>query len=138
MQTWHGEHEQESDMAFYSTDPGQAVVGPGICRTTYGGFVLSYPPMRMADVWTDPDYGSARTKSEILLLAALDYCEERMVAYVGPKPPRSMFSQIAAAAGLKIVYIPLGTISPSTLRRIRVMHILHGHDKRATAKEFIW
>ena len=52
--TWLGEHEQESDMAFYSTDPHQAVVGPGIMRAEYGGFLLSYPPRRMADVWSGP------------------------------------------------------------------------------------
>ena len=92
----------------------------------------------MSDAWTDPDYRSASMKSEVLLLAALDYCEERMVVYVGPKPPRSIFSRIAATLGLKILYLPLGTLSPSTLRRIRVMHILHGHDKRETAKEYVW
>src|SRR6185295_11667623 len=64
LQTWHGEHAQESDMAFYCTDPAQGVVGPGICRAAYGGFLLSYPPRRMADVWTDADYRLARTKAE--------------------------------------------------------------------------
>ena len=53
LQTWLGEHDQESDMAFFCTDPTQGVVGPGICRTTYGGFLLSYPPQRILDVWSD-------------------------------------------------------------------------------------
>jgi len=39
--TWHGEHEQESDMAFYATDPADNIVGPGICRCEYGGYLLS-------------------------------------------------------------------------------------------------
>ena len=41
--TWLGEHNQESDMAFYSTDPYNQIVGPGIVRAEYGGFLLSYP-----------------------------------------------------------------------------------------------
>ena len=92
----------------------------------------------MADAWTDPDYRMAESKSEVLLLAALDYCTERMVAYVGAKPPRPVLFQLAARMNLKILYLPLGTLSPSTLKRIRVMHILSGRDKRLMAKEFIW
>ena len=51
--TWLGEHNQESDMAFYATPAGEEVIGPGISRCEYGGFVLSYPPYRMVDIWKD-------------------------------------------------------------------------------------
>ena len=85
--TWLGEHDQESDMAFYATDPAENVVGPGICRCEYGGFMLSYPPQRMFDVWHDPEYGTAATKAETLLMAALDYSMEKHVVYVAAKPP---------------------------------------------------
>jgi hypothetical protein len=125
-------------MAFYCTDPAQGVVGPGMCRTNYGGFLLSYPPLRMANVWTDADYRMAETKAEVLLLAGLDYTTEPMVVYVGPRPPRSILSQLAARLNLKIVYLPLGSLSPATLKRIRVMHILSGHDKRDIAENYIW
>jgi hypothetical protein len=92
----------------------------------------------MADVWTDPDYIVAESKPEVLLLAALDYCTERMVVYVAARPPRSVLMQLAARLNLKILYLPLGSISPTTRRKIRVLHILHGHDKREIADEFIW
>jgi hypothetical protein len=137
-QTWLGEHDQESDMAFFCTDPTQGIVGPGICRVTYGGFMLSYPPRRMADVWTDPDYRMAESKAEVLLLAALDYCAENVVVHVAARPPRSILQQLASRLALKIVHLPIGTLSPSTLKRIRVMHILSGHEKRDIAKQYIW
>ncbi len=137
-QTWLGEHDQESDMAFYATDPTQGVVGPGICRVSYGGFLLSSPPRRMIDAWTDPDYRFAERKSETLLLAALDYSEERVVVHVAARPPRSMLQQLAARLGRRILFVPIGTLSPGTLRRIRVMHILSGHDKREIAKDYVW
>jgi len=137
-QTWLGEHDQESDMAFYCTEPAQGVVGPGICRVTYGGFMLSSPPQRMLDVWTDPDYRIAESKAEVLLLAALDYSQEKVVVHVGPKPPRPILQQLAARLGLKIQHLPLGTLSPSTLKRIRVMHVLSGHAKRKIASDYIW
>jgi hypothetical protein len=125
-------------MAFYATNPADNVVGPGICRSEYGGLLLSYPPRRLADVWQDPDYGWARGKHEVLLLAALDYAPERHVVYAAPKPPRSMFKQLAARLGKKIIYLPLGSLSPVKLKQLRILHILHGHDKRGIAGDYIW
>jgi hypothetical protein len=136
--TWLGEHGQESDMAFYATAPERAVVGPGICRVTYGGFLLSYPPGRLGDVWTDGDYRVAGSQSEVLLLAALDYSRERVVVHVAPKPPSAFFHQIAARLDRKILHLPIGTLSPATLLKIRVMHVLSGHAKREIAKDYVW
>lgn len=136
--TWLGEHDQESDMAFYATEPAENVVGPGICRSEYGGFLLSYPPRRMLDVWHDPDYRRAVSNAEVLLMAALDYSLEKYVVYAAAKPPRSMFKQLAARLDRRIVYIPLGSLSPLKLKQMRVLHILAGKDKRDIARDYIW
>ena len=136
--TWMGEHQNESDMAFYATDPFENIVGPGIGRAEYGGLLLTLPPGRMMGVWEDPDYVIAESKPERLLLAALDYSLEKYVVYVAPKPPRSMFRGIAGRLGLKIIYIPIGQLSPVALKKARVMHVLDGHERRETAKDYIW
>jgi hypothetical protein len=136
--TWLGEHDQESDMAFYATDPAENVVGPGICRCEYGGFMLSYPPQRMFDVWQDPEYHMAATGAEMLLMAALDYSVEKHVVYVAARPPRSIFKQMAARLDRKIVFIPLGSLSPLKIKQLRILHILAGKDKRAIARDYIW
>jgi hypothetical protein len=138
MTTWLGEHQNESDMAFYSTYPFEHLIGPGIGRAEYGGFLMSLPARRMYDVWADPDYDFAETKAERLLLAGLDYSIQKYVVYVGAKPPRSIFRNIAARFGRTIVYLPIGQLSPVTMKKIRVVHVLDGYDKRDTAKEFIW
>ena len=138
MTTWLGEHQNESDMAFYSTYPFDHLVGPGIGRGEYGGFLMSLPARRMFDVWQDPDYELAENKPERLLLAGLDYSVQQYVVYVAAKPPRSVFRNIAARFGRTIVYIPIGQLSPVTLKKIRVVHVLDGYDKRDIAKEFIW
>ena len=138
MTTWLGEHQNESDMAFYSTFPFENLVGPGIGRGEYGGFLMSLPARRMFDVWHDPDYDFAETKAERLLLAALDYSVEKYVAYVAAKPPRSAFRSIAARFDRTIVYIPIGQLSPVTLKKIRVVHVLDGYAKREIAKEYLW
>ncbi|HOL69808.1 MAG TPA: hypothetical protein PLA43_04810 [Bryobacteraceae bacterium] len=138
LTTWIGEHQNESDMAFYSTDPFEHIVGPGIGRAEYGGFLMSLPPRRMIDVWSDPDYDFAETKPERLLLAGLDYSIHKNVVYVAAKPPRSIFRSIAARFNRNILYIPIGQLSPQKLRKIRVVHVLDSHARRSEAKEYIW
>jgi len=138
LMTWLGEHTQESDMALYATDPTRQVVGPGIMRSTYGGFMMTYPPGRLFDVWNDPDYRQARSKPEVLIRAAVDYSLEKAVVHVAPKPPSARLRSYAARQGKHLVHIPIGTLSPAALKRIRVLHILSGHDKRKIAKDYVW
>jgi len=138
LTTWLGENQNESDMAFYSTFPFDNLVGPGIGRAEYGGLLMSLPPRRMYDVWRDADYEFAESKSERLLLAALDYSIHHYVVYVAARPPRSIFKTIAARAGRTIIYIPIGQLSPVSLKKIRVVHVLDGYDKRDIAKDYLW
>lgn len=136
--TWIGEHNQESDMAFYATHMNDNVVGPGISRCEYGGFMMSYPPRRVMDVWHDPDYHDLKTKAEVLLAAAIDYSVKPVIVYVASKPPRSQLKSWAKRYGKKVVYIPIGQLSPVTLNKLRAFHVLGGHDKRSIAGEYIF
>lgn len=136
--TWIGEHNQESDMAFYATHMHQNVVGPGISRCEYGGFMMSYPPRRLFDVWSDPDYAECRNKAEVLLMAAIDYAQKPLITYVAAKPPRSLIKSFARRFGKKIIYVPIGQLSPITLNKLRTFHVLDGHDKREIAGDYIY
>ena len=138
LTTWLGEHQNESDMAFYSTQPFEHIVGPGIGRAEYGGFLMTLPPRRLFDVWSDDDYQFAESKPERLLMAALDYSIERFVVYVASKPPRSIFRSIAAHVNRKILYVPIGALSPTKLKRLRVVHVLDSYERRQEAKDYIW
>ncbi len=136
--TWLGENDEEGDMALFATHPLQQIVGPGICRAEYGGFLLSYPPGRMSEVWTDEAFEAARSPAERLLMAGVDYCEHKLVAYVAKKPPRQELKSWAGRYGKKIVYIPIGQFSPDTLKKLRVFHVLFGKEKREIARDYIW
>ena len=138
LMTWLGEHEGESDMAFYSTHPADQVVGPGILRATYGGFLMTYPPGRLDDVWRDPDYRGLGDKPEVLLAAAVDYSREPLVAHVAAHPPSGRMRHSAASQGKRIVHVPIGSLSPQALKRVRVLHVLVGRDKRAIAGDYVW
>jgi len=135
--TWLGEHEQESDMSFYSTPAGEVMDGPGITRCQYGGFMLTYPPMRVFDIWKDNYFKSARNKPERLLMAAIDYCVEKNVVYVAAKPPSGWCQSMAARHGRKIIYIPIGSFSNVTLKKLRQFHVLEGHHVRKFAHRYI-
>jgi hypothetical protein len=135
--TWLGEHNQESDMAFYSTPAGEVVVGPGISRCQYGGFMLTFPPLRVYDIWKDPFFDLARNKPERLLLAALDYSLERHVVYVSSSPPSSLCRTFASRLRKQIIYLPIGIFSPVTLKKIRQFHVLDGHPVRSYAAQYI-
>jgi hypothetical protein len=135
--TWLGEHNQESDMAFYSTPAGEVVVGPGISRCQYGGFMLTFPPLRVYDIWRDPLFDIARDKPERLLLAAIDYSIERHVVYVASSPPSSRCRSFASRLRKKIIYLPIGMFSPVTLKKIRQFHVLDGHPVRQYAVRYI-
>ena len=135
--TWLGEHEQESDMAFYSTPAGEVMDGPGISRCQYGGFMLTYPPLRVYDIWKDPFFDVARNKPERLLMSAIDYSQEKHVVYVAATPPSGWCQSMASRLGKKIIYLPIGIFSPVTLKRIRQFHVLDGHHVRQYAKHYI-
>ena len=136
--TWLGEDDQESDMAFYSTNPTEQVVGPGIMRVTYGGLMMTYPPRRMLDVWQDRDYRFVGEKAEALIMAGVDYSEKKLVVHVAKEPPSSLMTRYATVQGKRIIHIPIGSLSPITVKKIRVLHLLAGRDKRAVAKDYIW
>ncbi len=136
--TWHGEHSQESDMAFYATRFGEDIVGPGICRCEYGGFMLTYPPRRVLDVWIDPDYAPCQSKSEVLLAAGIDYSLTRTIVYVAAKPPRPLLKSYANKYGKRVVYIPIGQLSPVTLMELKKFHVLDSHEKRQIADDYIF
>ncbi|NPB09096.1 MAG: hypothetical protein GXO17_01960, partial [Thermodesulfobacteria bacterium] len=135
--TWHGEHDQESDMAFYATQAGEVVIGPGISRCHYGGFMLTYPPMRVYDVWDDPLFDFARTKPERLLLAGIDYSLEKYIVYIAKRPPADLAKRFAAHQGKKVIYLPLGQFSPTLLKKIQTFHVLEGHHVRLYAHKYI-
>ncbi|MCA9637430.1 MAG: hypothetical protein KC420_15495, partial [Myxococcales bacterium] len=135
--TWQGEGDDEGDMALYATDPFARIVGPGIGRAHYGGFLLSRPAGAMFGVWQDPYFTDARTKAEVLLLAALDHARERIVVYVAARPPRRQLRQIAARMDRKILHVPIGQLAPATIDRLRVFHVLSGPEVRDEAPRYL-
>jgi hypothetical protein len=124
-------------MAFYSTPPGSDVIGPGISRMEHGGFTLSYPPLRMYDVWRDPAFDFVETRHERLLVAGIAYSEKPGIVYVAKSPPAAKWKKLAKSMGRKVIYIPLGSLNPLHVRRMRTFHMLQNKGMRNIAHEYM-
>jgi hypothetical protein len=137
-EVWHGEHDEESDMAFYASPPEIGRVAPGIYRAEYGGFMLTWPRGRLGDVWHDPAYDPwARTRPERLLLAALDHSPHPAVVFVARRPPGTRLLSLARRMGRRILHVPPGAVSHDRLRRLRQFHVLAGPHLRPLADELL-
>ncbi|MBW7858027.1 MAG: hypothetical protein H3C43_07015, partial [Leptonema sp. (in: Bacteria)] len=135
---WWGEHTQESDMAFYSTPLHSHLVGPGISRCVYGGFLLTYPPGRLGDIWNDRFFKQFSNNHERLLAAAILYNEKNTVVHIAERNPSSRMNQLASRFGQRIIHLPKSSVNPVQLNRVRRFHVLDDRYKRSIADDFIW
>jgi len=135
--SWHGEEEKESDMAFFATSPGVDIIGPGIARCEYGGFLLSYPPKRLQDVWQDKDYSEYKKESEVLLAAAIDYSTKPLIVYIASRAPSRSFRAYAERYGKRILFEPLSHLAPRIQKRLRTFHVLASRKVRDIAGDYI-
>ncbi len=138
LMTWQGEHEKESDMMMYSTPLGENIVGPGISRCEYGGFLLCMPPRRMFDVWNDPLFQKvSKSKSETLLYAAIAYSIDTHIVYAAQNSPAQSLQIFANRCGKTISFFSLKQFPLVMLQKIRIFHVLEGHHVRKYAHHYI-
>jgi hypothetical protein len=136
LTTWYAEHEQESTLSFYATDPEQNVIGPGIARAYYGGLSLLFPPRPIPSVQNSVLI-KGRPLHEALCEAALMHSQERTISLVSPQKPGIALREMANAYGKQIVWQPLSRFNQETLERLHTFHILENKDIRSFASRFI-
>ncbi|MCA9061923.1 MAG: hypothetical protein KDA96_02660 [Planctomycetaceae bacterium] len=135
--TWHAEHHDESTLSLFATDFGSNLVGPGIALARYGGCMFLFPPRPIMDIWRDPRFDFADTLEERLLAAGLCYSREKHIALMSHKPPGAGWRRLAARFRKKIVHVPLSRFGTETVERLRMFHVLNGHQVRSYAAHFI-
>lgn len=136
--TWYAEHDEESTLTFYATDPLGKLIGPGIAESEYGGLSLLFPPRPVRNVFELPpgEFGF-RNLAEQLAYGALLNSGERNVAYVSGRKPGMRLRRMAAGLRRRLVWVPLAAFSAETLRRLRKFHILNGKQVRSWAARYI-
>ncbi len=135
--TWFAEHDNESTLAFFGTDFGDEIVGPGIALATYGGALFLFPPRSVPDIWNDPRLDFTETLEERILAAACLHSQSPHIALLSPLPPGAGWRRLAKRFKKKWVHVPLSQFSDSTIQQLRMVHVLNGRQIRSYASHFI-
>jgi hypothetical protein len=135
--TWFAEHKQESTLAFFASDFRREPVGPGICLATYGGAMFLFPPISIADIWTDPRLDFTETLEERLIAAACLHSACRQIALMSESAPGAGWRRLARKFRKTLVHVPLSNFSDSTIQQLRMVHVLNGREIRSFAAHFI-
>ena len=137
--TWYAEHENESTLSFYATNPFENIIGPGIGKSYYGGFSLLYPPKKTPPLNDFVYYKNYEDYSLAvqLTLYALYYSEQKVVTYISDKVPSIFLKTKATEMGKRLLWIPLSSFSGETIRKLRKFHMLNGFEVRNWAEKFI-
>ena len=135
--TWFAEHKDESTMAFYAADYRQEMIGPGIALSTYGGAMFLYPPIWIADIWSDPRLDYTETLEERLIAAACLHSRSRQIALLSSLPPGSGWRRLARRHKKQLIHVPLSSFSDEQVQQLRMVHVLNGQEVRSYAEAFI-
>lgn len=135
--TWYAEHEEESTLTFYGTDPFEDMIGPGVARCQYGGLSLLFPPRSIPSAFDLTEKSSLKKLSHRLIYGALLFTKEKSIAYVSAKKPDIYLKRLASKMKKRVIWIPISSFSTETLRRLRRFHILNGKEVRSWASRFI-
>ncbi|NHI94152.1 MAG: hypothetical protein EAX96_16800 [Candidatus Lokiarchaeota archaeon] len=140
--TWIHEHEEESDLLLYATAPGLKIIGPGISRGTFGGLVSFFPPLDYIPYLTSYDWVEKKylTKSESLLLSAIYNATEKQkyIVYVANRNPDPYLKSLANREGKYIIFLPLSSFNPMSIKKLRIVHYLNSKKARKHANQFIF
>ena len=139
--TWWAEHDMECDMAFYATNPGDFLIGPGISQVEVGGVLSFFPPFYINPIfesYMDYKYKDVINKAERLLKGAILYSREKYILYIADHPPRKYFYSLAGVKHRKIIHMPLDNFSKESFKTLRHMHILKGKKIRKIAHNYIF
>ena len=139
--SWWAEHDRESNLALYSTYPGDYLIGPGISHVEVGGLLSIFPPHTMKEIfrsYMDYEFLDTKNKAERLLKAGILYSKERYIVYLAAKPPRKYFFSLAGVKNRELIHIPLDNFNKESLNTIKHLHILAGKDKRKIAHKYIF
>lgn len=96
-----------------------------------------FPPRIIPDIWEDPRFDFTDTLEERLVASACFHSRERYIALLSSAPPGAGWRRLARRHGKKLIHIPLGRFSQSTIQNLRLFHVLNGQSVRSYAAQFI-
>ncbi len=127
------EHELESHISVLTTKPGDEIIGPGITRVKYAAIVSQFPPSGWPILipQTIDDFKIR------LIYTAMRMALTKIIGYISEKPPSIAQINFASTNGFRLIYLPMGQLTKSSLHRLRTMHLLADRSLRDIAREYI-
>ena len=82
------------------------------------------------------DLGGPELKMDPTSLYREDTYTDRKIGTIRVLTP--VTADGATDLGRKILYVPIGALSPTKLKRLRVVHVLDSYERRKEAKDYLW
>ena len=138
MMSLSAEHHNESDIAFYASNPAMHPVSKDIIRARYGAMLALKPalPENEKISWEDLDVDEDLRKDQMLRLA-LRLSPRPGILYFSAEPPEAYFYEQARALGKELFHLPHSRVSKRQLRRIQRFHLLSRREVRDIADDYI-
>jgi hypothetical protein len=138
MMSLSAEHHNESDIAFYASNPAMHPVSKDIIRARYGAMLAIKPalPENEKISWEDLDVDEDLRKDQMLRLA-LRLSPRPGILYFSAEPPEAYFYELARALGKELFHLPHSRVSKRQLRRIQRFHLLSRREVRDIADDYI-
>lgn len=131
--TLFAEHELESHISVVTTKPGDEIIGPGITRVKYAAIVSQFPP----NGWPILIPQTIDDFKIRLIYTAMRMALTKIIGYISEKPPTIAQINFASTNGFRLIYLPMGQLTKSSLHRLRTMHLLADRSIRDLAREYI-
>jgi len=135
--TWYAEHNDESTLTFFATNPFEDLIGPGVARCAYGGLAMLFPPRTVPNIFSMTGAMGIRGCTAQLTAGSMFFSKEKCIAYVAASSPNLYLRTLSRQLKKRLLWIPLSTFSNETLTRLRRFHVLNGKDVRSWASRFI-
>jgi hypothetical protein len=132
------EHHNESDIAFYASNPLLNNVTRNIVKAEYGALLAFKPalPEEKKLMWEDIDVADEHRIYQMLMLA-IDLNPNNGIIYIASKPPDQYYYKIAEQRNKKIYYLPISRFSNRNIRRLKRFHLLKNKATRRIADDYI-
>ena len=132
------EHHNESDIAFYASNPALHPVSREIIRAQYGALIALKPPLPEGEKldWDDLDVDEDLRKEQLLRLA-IQRSPLPGIVYFAKEKPDPYYVKLAASKKKEVYHLPLSRVSQRHLKRIQRFHLLSRRETRRIADDYI-
>jgi len=132
------EHHNESDIAFYASNPALHPVTRDIIRGQYGALLAFKPPLPEREKLDAEDLAvDEELRKEQLLRLAIYRSPRPGILYFAREQPDPYYYTLASSQGKQLYHLPLARVSQRQLKRIQRFHLLSRRDVRKSADDYI-